>query len=118
MTAVAITRTEHPPAQLRRAASRTGDANAARRMLALTLVMEGKSRSEAAATCGMDRQTLRDWVHRYNAVGLEGLSDKVAPGRRSRLSSEQKAEVAELVRQGPNLAEHGVMRWRRIDLSD
>ncbi len=117
MTAVAITRTEHTPAQMRRAASRTGDANAARRMLALALVMEGKSRSEAAATCGMDRQTLRDWVHRYNAVGLEGLSDKLAPGRRPRLSSEQEAELAELVRQGPNLAEHGVVRWRRIDLS-
>jgi transposase len=117
MTAVSITRTEHTPAQMRRAASRTGDANAARRMLALALVMEGKSRSEAAASCGMDRQTLRDWVHRYNAVGLEGLSDKLAPGRRPRLSSEQEAELAELVRQGPNLAEHGVVRWRRIDLS-
>jgi transposase len=86
-------------------------------MLALALVMEGKSRSEAAATCGMDRQTLRDWVHRYNALGLEGLSDKVAPGPRHRLSSEQEAELAELVRRGPNLTEHGVVRWRRIDLS-
>jgi len=83
MAGVAITRTEHTPMQLRRAASGTGDAGAARRMLALALVMEGKSRSEAAATCGMDRQTLRDWVHRYNAFGLEGLSNKVAPGPRS-----------------------------------
>ena len=48
MAGVAITRTEHTPVQLRRAASRTGDAGAARRMLALALVMEGKSRSEAA----------------------------------------------------------------------
>ena len=42
----------------------------------------------------MDRQTLRDWVHRYNALGLEGLSDRVPPGAKSRLSGEQQAEVA------------------------
>ena len=71
--AVAITRTDYTAAQLRRAAARTDDANAARRMLAVALVVEGKPRAEAAATCGMDRQTLRDWVHRYNAEGLEGL---------------------------------------------
>lgn len=117
MAAVSITRTELTAVQLRRAATRTQDANAARRMLALALVMEGKSRSEAAAACGMDRQTLRDWVHRYNAEGLAGLSDRSAPGARPRLSAEQMREVAELVRQGPSHAEHGVVRWRRIDLS-
>jgi transposase len=88
-----------------------------RRMLALAHVMDGKSRGEAAGSCGMDRQTLRDWVHRYNAEGLAGLSDRVAPGAKPRLSRAQEAEVAELVRQGPNLAEHGVVRWRRSDLA-
>jgi transposase len=117
MAAVAITRTELTAAQLRREATRTADANAARRMLALALVMEGASRAEAAAACGMDRQTLRDWVHRYNAESLAGLSDRRAAGARPRLSPAQAREVAELVRQGPSLAEHGVVRWRRIDLS-
>jgi transposase len=83
----------------------------------LALVMEGVSRSEAAAACGMDRQTLRDWVHRYNALGVAGLSDRPAPGAKPRLSSAQMQEVTELVRQGPDLAVHGVVRWRRIDLS-
>src|SRR5437773_12023308 len=64
---VAITREDYTAAELRRAAARTDDANAARRMLALAQVMDGKTRGEAAACCGMDRQTLRDWVHRYNA---------------------------------------------------
>ena len=49
-------------------------------MLALALVMEGVDRSFAAGTCGMDRQTLRDWVHRYNAEGLEGLSNRRSAG--------------------------------------
>jgi transposase len=115
--AVAITRNDYTAADLRREATRTKDADAARRMLALVLVMDGRSRGEAAASCGMDRQTLRDWVHRYNSEGLDGLSDRSAPGRQSRLSRGQEAEVAELVRKGPNIAEHGVVRWRRADLA-
>jgi transposase len=86
-------------------------------MLAIALVLEGRSRTEAATACGMDRQILCDWVHRYNAAGLVGLHNKTAPGAKPRLSPEQAREVAELVRQGPDLAEHGVTRWRRIDLA-
>jgi hypothetical protein len=41
---------------IRREAKRTDDADVARRMLALALVLEGKSRGEAARSCGMDRQ--------------------------------------------------------------
>jgi transposase len=115
--AVAITRKEHTAAELRRAATQTRDADAARRMLALAPVLDGKRRGEAAASCGMDRQTLRDWVHRYNAEGLAGLYDRSAPGPKPRLSPEQEAAVAALVRHGPNLAEHGVVRWRRVDLA-
>ena len=115
--AVAITRTELDAAGLRRAAAQSKDADAARRMLALALVLDGHRRTEAAKQCGMDRQTLRDWVHRYNELGLTGLTDKVPPGSKPRLSPEQEAEVAKWVREGPKLAEHGVVRWRRIDLS-
>ena len=114
---VAITRTEFDAAGLRQAATRAKDADAARRMLALAMVLDGRTRTEAAETCGMDRQTLRDWVHRYNDQGLAGLSDRKAPGPVPRLTAEQQAEVAALVRSGPDLAEHGVVRWRRADLS-
>src|SRR5690242_11828422 len=65
---VAVTRKEPGAAELRREAGRCRDAKAARRMLALALVLEGASREAAARCAGMDRQTLRDWVHRYNAV--------------------------------------------------
>ncbi len=74
MGALAITRDEHDAASLRRAAARSRDADASRRMLALAFVLEGASRSDAARLCGMDRQTLRDRVHRYNEEGLAGLS--------------------------------------------
>jgi transposase len=115
--AVSITRQDYSAAELRREAKRTDDADAARRMLALALVLEGKPRGEAALSCGMDRQILCDWVHRYNTDGLQGLHNRTAPGARPRLTVEQEREVAELVRKGPDLVEHGVVRWRRIDLA-
>lgn len=114
---VAITRVEPDAAGLRQAAARTKDADAARRMLALAFVLDGRSRVDAAQSCGMDRQTLRDWVHRFNERGLAGLSDRKAPGPMPRLTPEQNAAVVEWVRKGPDLAEHGVVRWRRADLS-
>jgi transposase len=115
--AVSITRQDYTAAELRQEAKRIDDAAFARRVLALALVLEGKSRGEAARSCGMDRQILSDWVHRYNTEGLKGLHNRSAPGAKPKLSNEQQREVTELVRQGPNLAEHGVVRWRRIDLS-
>jgi len=117
VAAVAITRKDYTAEELRHLAKRTKDADATRRMLALALVLEGKSRTQAAICCGMDRQILCDWVHRYNAQGIEGLHNRTAPGARPKLSAEQEREVAELVRQGPDLAKHGVVRWRRIDLA-
>lgn len=114
---VAITRQDVSAADLRLAATRTQDAKAARRMLALALVLEGHSRAEAAQACAMDRQTLRDWIHRFNASGLEGLSDhKRRNGPRPRLSAGQQAEVAAWVEQGAELRRDGVVRWRCVDL--
>jgi transposase len=97
---IAITRLDLSAADLREAAARTEDAKAARRMLAIGLVLEDWSREAAAEACAMDRQTLRDWVHRYNTLGLAGLSDRPRRnGPRPRLSGEQRAKVAEWVAQ-------------------
>ena len=90
---VAVTRRELSAAELRREAVRCREAAAARRMLALALVLEGSSREAAARAAGMDRQTLRDWVHRYNADGLAGLHDRPRSGRQPRLTPEQLAEL-------------------------
>ncbi len=116
--AVEITRRDLSVAALRQAAARSQDANAARRMLAIALVLEGRSREAAAESCGMDRQTLRDWVHRYNAEGIAGLANRRAPGPAPRLSAEQEAVVARWVEDGPKLERDGVVRWRCRDLQD
>jgi transposase-like protein len=67
--------------ELRAAARRASDSKQARRILAIAMVLDGYSREAAAQACGMDRQTLRDWVHRYNEAGLIGLADRARSGR-------------------------------------
>ena len=118
MAAVEVTRTELSAAELRREAARSRDAKAVRRMLAIALVPEGHSRTGAAEACGMDRQTLRDWVHRYNAEGIGGLANRRAPGPAPRLSAEQEGELARWVEDGPELERDGVARWRCRDLQE
>ena len=114
--AVAVRRLELDASDLRRVATRCRDAKAARRMLALALVLEGHAREAAARHAGMDRQTLRDWVHRYNAEGLAGLRDRPHPGPAPRLTPEQLKELATIVANGPDPATDGIVRWRRVDL--
>ena len=113
---VAVTRTEHTAAELRRQAAGVDDAAVARRLLALALVLDGHKREDAARLAGMDRQTLRDWVHRYNTHGVAGLADRHGGGPKPRLSSEQRADVACWIRTGPDVAVDKVVRWRCVDI--
>ncbi len=116
MSGIAIKRKDLTSAELRAASGKAKSARAARRMLAIALVLEGVDRKTAAETCGMDRQTLRDWVHRYNAEGLAGLANRRSPGPPALLSPEQKAALATRVEAGPDPRVDGVVRWRRKDL--
>ena len=102
--------------ELRRLAAASKHANQSRRLLSLAAVLDGMSRADAARIGGMDRQTLRDWVHRFNERGPEGLKDSWSKGHPPRLSAEQLAQLAEVVETGPERAVHGVVRWRRVDL--
>ncbi len=109
-------RDDYDAAQLRALAKRSRDPRQIRRLLALAAVHDGMSRAEAAKVGGMDRQTLRDWAHRLNAEGPEGLRDRPRAGRPRRLTEAQMEELAEIVETGPDPATDGVIRWRRIDL--
>lgn len=109
-------RDDYNAAELRELAKRSGNPRQIRRLLALAAVYAGMSRAAAAEVGGMDRQTLRDWAHRFNAEGPDGLRDRPRAGRPRQLSDAQMAELAEIVETGPDPATDGVARWRRIDL--
>ena len=98
---VPVTRLDRSAFDLRREASRCNDGAVVRRLLAIALVLEGRPRTEAAEACGMDRQTLRDWVHHYNEEGLDGLANRRSPGRPAQLTPEQLAAFKALVSKVP-----------------
>ena len=116
--AVKIERMDHTSAELRDLAVKSRDAAQSRRLLAIAMVLEGGSREDAARQTGMDRQTLRDWVHRYNEAGADGLISRTAPGPQPKLSQAQMNELRALVVAGPDAAIHQVVRWRCLDLRD
>jgi transposase len=109
---------EYSAGDLRGLASREKDGQVVRRLLALAMILEGYSRTDAAEMNGMDRQTLRDWVHRYNADGLAGLVSKVGLGPSRLLNEAQMAELLALVLEGPDPEVDKVVRWRCVDLRD
>lgn len=115
MPAVAL-REDWDAAGVRAAARAAQDGDQVRRLLAIAAIYEGKPRSAAARAGAMDRQTLRDWVHRFNAQGPEGLIDRKPPGVKRRLTAEQEAELARLIEDGPKVETDGVVRWRCVDL--
>jgi transposase len=109
-------RMDYHAAAVREAARSAGDAAQARRLLAIAALYDGMSRAAAAKVGGMDRQTLRDWVHRFNDEGPAGLVNRKAAGAERKLTAAQLAELAEIVETGPDPETDGVVRWRRIDL--
>jgi transposase len=82
MAAAVRLREDYGADDLRRLACKAQNGAQARRLMAVAAIADGKSRAEAAAVGLMDRQTLRDWVHRFDAHGPEGLIDRKSPGGR------------------------------------
>lgn len=101
---------------LRRLARASRDARQTRRLLALAVIYDGGSRTEAARVGGVTLQIVRDWVLRFNAEGPSGLLDRTAPGQPALLNAEHRAALAAAVEAGPKPYLDGVVRWRLVDL--
>jgi transposase len=111
-----IVRSDLEAAELRRLARRERDGRVAARWVALANVLDGMTREVAARAAGMDRQTLRDWVIRFNAEGVDGLRDQPRSGRPARMPEGQQATLKAIVLRGPDPERDGVSTWRIIDL--
>ena len=101
MAGIGIIRRERSAFALRQASLCAKSAVAARRILALALVLEGTDRTAAARLGGMDRQTRRDRLQRYDAEGLAGLVTKKPAERPPKLTQEQSRALVALVDAGP-----------------
>ena len=115
---IEIIRADLSAAAMRGLAGKSDDAAVVRRLLAIALVLDGRARDEAASLNGMTRQTLRDWVHRYNTEGVAGLRSRTGPGRAPFLTEAQMEELRKIVLAGPDRELHKVVRWRCAELCD
>ena len=115
MSALTIRR-DRTPVVLRKQARVESDRRVARRILAIASALDGMSREDAARSAGMDRQTLRDWVIRYNEHSLDGLVDRPRDGRPPKLDVEEKAELYRIVLAGPEPETSGLSAFTRDDL--
>ena len=102
--------------RVRAAAREARDADQTRRLLAIAAAYEGHDRSTAAKIGAMGPQRLRDWVHRVNAAGPDGLIDRKPAGAARRSTAAQEAELTALIEAGPDVARDRVVRWRCVDL--
>ena len=100
----------------RMAARRSKNATQARRLLALAAIYDGGTLCEAALIGCVTRQTVRDWVVKFNATGPGGLIDRKSPAQPSRLNDSHRAALEAMIESGPIAAVHGVARWRVVDL--
>ena len=117
MAAAVRLREDYNGDDLRRLACKARHGAQVRRLMALAAIADGQNRAAAAAVGLMDRQTLRDWVVRFNADGPEGLIDKPSPGRPPKLTPAQNQEVRQLVEEGPGRYDPHLVRWRRAGLA-
>jgi transposase len=110
-------RKDRTPTALRKLAKQADDARIARRILAIANALDGMSRDDAARAAGMDRQTLRDWVLRYNADGIDGLADRWNGGRSPTFTPQEQAEIVEIVLAGPDVEASGLSAYTLEDLA-
>ena len=116
MAAAVVLRADCGAGDLRRLAKASRDARRTRRLLALAVLCDGGTRTEAARAGGVTLQIIRDRVLRFNAEGPTGLIDRKAPGKTALLQAEHRAALAAAVDAGPKPYLDGVVRWRLVDL--
>jgi transposase len=103
---------------LRRLARGERDGRVSRRLLAIANALEGMSRAQAARLAGMDRQTLRDWVIRYNDAGVEGLGDRWGAGRPVAVSEGELAVVKAKILEASCRSGDAATPLRIVDVAD
>ena len=110
-------RKDRTPTVLRKLAKAETDTRVARRVLAIANALDGMSRKAAAEAAGMDRQTLRDWVLRYNEHGIDGLADRWGDGRPPTFDAQEQTELMRIVLAGPDPETSGLSAYTLEDLA-
>ena len=94
---------------------RQTDGRVRQRLTGMLHLCYGKTVPKAAQAIGMSEAKLRNWVHRFNAAGIDGLYDQPRSGRPAQLSEEQKRSFKKRIEAGPTAADEVVrFRWQEF----
>jgi transposase len=87
------------------------------RYLALALIASGRTIKQVAAQVGKRRQTLAEWVERYNAYGIDGIKPEFKSNRAPFLDEDQFLELIKALDQSPIQSGIPSTRWRGADVA-
>ena len=114
--AIGVVRTEHDATALRGLAARTHDVAQSPPLLAIAMVTDGSSHLDAARQAGLDCRTERDWVHRCNEDGVDGLLSRQGSSPAPKPTGAQMDKPRDLMLDETDPAIRQVVRCRCIDL--
>jgi len=83
------------------AGARHAPADWTERARIIALSWDGLGVPAIAAQIGCHENTVRRWLHRFNAAGLEGLGDRPGAGRRRRITGAQRPAIIAMARSVP-----------------
>jgi len=85
----------------RLAAARHAPADWSERARIVALSWDGLAVPAIAAETGCHQNTVRRWLHRFNAAGLDGLGDRPGAGRKRRITEAERSAIIALARSVP-----------------
>jgi len=88
------------PDQLAKIAKKEPNARVRQRLLAVRLVVMANTVPQAAKAVGLKQRQTRNWVHRFNAEGLNGLRDRPRPGQPVKLPRQKEQAFRERIEKG------------------
>ena len=91
------------------------------RTRAQIILLAGEQRMSAPAIAKIVRendQTVRNWLKRYLAEGIEGLKDRPMPGAPSKITKEYEEQLLFVVRRRPRSLEQPYSMWTLQRLAD
>ena len=85
----------------RLAGARHAPADWSDRARIVALSWDGLAVPAIAAETGCHQNTVRRWLHRFNAAGLDGLGDRPGAGRKRRITEAERSAIIALARSVP-----------------
>ena len=77
------------------------NARFARRIHGVYLACKGLSCPEIMEITGSGRRTIQQWVHQYNAGGIDALEDSPRPGQPTKLPRDKERAFCQRIEAGP-----------------